>query len=351
MSQLMQRLLYPYMAPKGDGDDGDGPSEAELAKERGDDLDLDEDEEDKGKKKDDDEEDEEDKGKKKDDEGEEDEEGKDKKKDDEDEEVEDDAGKKKPPPATIPKARFDELRTKSQEKIRGLEKQLEDTLKGVQKDTEVKQAKDVETAIEKLDVEAAALLQDGKNAEAMAKMREIRTLERDLATMRAQDLSRASRDQAVEQARVDLLLDRLEDQYPQIDPDNEAYDEEVVAEVLFLRASFEKNGMSSSQAITKAVQYVFVHRVADEDEKARKDEKGDKDEGKKGLRGDAKDGDRKKAAIDRNAKDAKKLPSRQDSGVDSDKKGGGDRDVKEMTEEEFAALPESTKARARGDYV
>lgn len=357
MSQLMQRLLYPYMAPK-DDDNGGGGGDKKV--DRGDDHEpVDDgnggagpgkkaakDEEDDDKKGEaDDAEDEDDDKKVKADDAEDEDDDKKVKADDADDDEDKDGSKKMPD--TIPKARFDQLRTKSKDTIAALQSTIAELTKGVQKQTETVTVAKLEEEIEKLEADAEALQNDGKSKEASAKMRAIRVLEREINTQRASDMSKKAQATAVEQMRFDMLVEKLEKEFPQIDPDSDEYDEAQVEEIQFLRTSFEKNGMSSSKALAKAVELVFVNKVADAD-----DGGGKKDDDAKGLRD--KGQDRKQKAIDRNLKDAKKIPARGDGkGVDSDKKGGGvnAKAVPDMEEEEFNALPESKKAELRGDFV
>jgi hypothetical protein len=358
MSRLMQSMLYPYMAPHKDGEDLP-TNEAELSKLRGDEVeDLEEDEVEAAK--DDEEEEEEPKSKKKDDE-EEEEEPKSKKKDDADEEEEEEpkAKVKDDKKQVIPKARFDELRTKSKAQIEALNKEVEDLRKKSAADTRVDDTKKTEDAIANLEKEIDALMADGKTGEAMGKMREVRILERALITAEAKFSSDQARAVAVEQVRLDLMVERLEQEYPQINPDADEYDQDLVDEVMELKSAFEKAGKSSSEALSKAVKYVLADKIAAKDEKAtdkKKDdeeEEGEEDEKPKKASKD-KGSERKKEAIKRNAKDATKIPAKTDEhGVDSNKKGGAvtTKDVMKMTEEEFEALPESTKARLRGDVL
>lgn len=349
------------MAVDKDDDVVSGKSEAELAKIRGDDIEdvpaeTDEEREEReaaeaASKAEEDEKVV--KGKK------DDEEADDKKKAaDADEEVDEEEEEKKEvkKTGTIPKARFDELRTKSKQAIEALTKQVEDLTKKATVDTRVEDTKKTETAIENLEKEFEALMADGNNSAAAAKMREIRILERSLVMAAATFESEKARAVAVEQVRLDMLVQKLEERFPQINPDAEEYDQEVVDEVMELRTAFEKSGKASSEALSKAVKYVFADKVAKEDEKAKeKDDDADEEKDDKNDKKSAKEkeAERKKAAVARNAKDAKKIPAKTaEHGVDSDKKGGGDsKNLDTMSEEEFNALPESTKARMRGDTL
>lgn len=364
---LMERLLYPYMAPKGDdGDDLGGQSEADLAKLRGDDLeDVEEESDEKREEREADEAaqkaEKEEKAKAK---------AKAKDADEEEEEVvdeeEEEENKKvvkgkeeddKKKTLTIPKARFDELNRKSKDAIAALSKQVEELTKNATVESRVEDTKKTETEIEKLDAEADALLEDGKTKEYAAKMREIRLLERTLAAATTKFESESAKAIAVEQIRLDFLVEKLESKFPAINPDADEYDQELVDEVMDLRTAFEKAGKSSSEALSKAVKYVFSDKVAKKDEEGKgkdKDEEEDEEKDDKKDKKDDKEKTRKKEAVARNAKDSKKIPAKTgDHGVDSDKKGGGieTKDVPSMSEEDFEALPESTKARLRGDML
>jgi hypothetical protein len=354
MSFLMSRLLSPYMAPATHtGEDLSG-DEAELAKLRGDaleDLEEQDEEEVEGAEEVKDEEEDEKDAKSKDEEADEGEEAESARK-----EKEEKDGKKT---ATIPKVRFDELRNKTKAQIEALTKQVEDLTKKATQETRVEDTKKTETAIGNLEKEIKGLMADGKTSEALDKMGELRILERALAVNAAKYESEQARAIAVEQVRMDLLIERLEQEYPEINPDADEYDEEKVAEIMELKEAFEAKGKSSSQALAKAVKYVFADSLARKDEAAKgkdkeKVEEKDEKEEKPKKADKTKEEDRKKEALKRNTKDAKKIPAKAaDHGVDSDKKGGGitAKNVQDMTEEEFNALPESTKARLRGDTV
>jgi hypothetical protein len=46
---------------------------------------------------------------------------------------------------------------------------------------------------------------------------------------------------AVEQVRLDLMVERLEQEYPQINPDADEYDQDLVDEVMELRICLRKS--------------------------------------------------------------------------------------------------------------
>lgn len=252
-----------------------------------------------------------------------------------------DAGKKAP--ITIPKARFDEVIAKGKEREAELRAEIERLTRTSAADATAENIQAVEKVIGELEAKHKQALDDGKSEEATAVLREIRIRERQIASMQSENLSERARALAVEQVKVDLLVSRLEEQFPQINPESDEYDQETVDEVLFLRQSFEARGLPSSEALSRAMKYVFAAAPAAPAAKG---------EEKKGLSGAA-SGDRKGKAVEK-AVDAasRQPPSTATAGMDSDKAGGGIvGNVSQMSEEEFAALPASTKARLRGDFV
>lgn len=241
----------------------------------------------------------------------------------------------------VPKARLDAALAKGRAREAELRAQIEALTRTSSTDAATKSVAEIETDIEALEAKHKQALDDGKSEVATSLLREIRIRERQIADLRSEGLSERARALAVEQVRVDLLIARLEDQFPQINPDSDEYDQDAVDEVLFLRQSFEAKGLPSSEALSRAMKYVFASapaKPADAPEK-------------KGLAATGPASNRKPAAVAKAVDAAKRTPAAVDVvGLDSDKKGGGlEGNVAEMTEEEFEALPESTKARLRGD--
>ena len=98
-------------------------------------------------------------------------------------------------------------------------------------------------------------------------------------------------------------------------------------------------------AIAQAVKYVLGEKkVAETDTEV--EEKPEKPA--KGLKAD----DKKSEQVRKNIDASKSQPAKMDAvGLDANKKGGGEGDISSYTEAEFAALPESTKSRMRGDFI
>lgn len=247
----------------------------------------------------------------------------------------------------IPKARFDEVNRKAREREAALQARIAELEKQATKEVAVQDAAKLEKEVEDLEEEYQKLLDDGKTDKAKEVMRQIRLKERQIVTMEAEHKSERARVQAIEQLKFDNLVEKLESEYPVLNPDSDAFDEVKVEEVVFLRQSFERSGLSSTAALAKAVKYVLG-------DAQKKPEAKEDDEARDGIGSKKKVDERRKEQIKKNIDAATKQPPKLgEAGMDSNKKGGGidSSNVNDMTEEEFNALPAATKARLRGDII
>lgn len=247
--------------------------------------------------------------------------------------------------ATIPKARFDELNRKSREREQALADRIAELERSAKRDAEQQDVEKLNGEIESLEEAYQKQLDAGETAKARETMRQIRLKERQVIEAQVEHKSERARQLAVEQFKVDMLVERLEADFPALNPNSDDYDQDVVDEIGFLRASFEKSGMASSAAIARAVKYVLgeAKKAAAEPETETKG---------KGLNPGKKD-ERRTEQVKKNVDAAKKQPADLNkAGIDSNKKGGGidTNSINDMSEDEFNALPASTKARLRGDF-
>lgn len=249
-------------------------------------------------------------------------------------------------PQMIPKQRFDEVlqRLRDLEKTVGKEEKAPPTL--------VEKVSALETEAKKLLDEHTKALDKGDVAKAGELMLKLRETDREIARLEARATAAQERAIAVEQVRFDMLIEQLEDKYPQLKEGSDEFDEDLVTEINDMRAAWEARGYSSSDALKKAVKYV----LRDDAPKAQVEKDVDKAAEKADKEADKVDkaAERKAEAVKRNLKAAGKQPADLNNapGVDSDKKGGGVdlKSIKTMTEDEIAALPESTKRKLRGDF-
>jgi hypothetical protein len=251
--------------------------------------------------------------------------------------------------AKIPKARFDAVISKEREAREAAERradELERQLKaGEQAVVRTQEVEAIEANISALEEKHADLLLDGKSKEAAAVMKEIRHAERQIARAEADAMANQRISQTMEAQKFDTVVARIEADHPQLNPESELYDADLVELVLSKQQSLMRTqGMSPSQAMDKASKDV-AERFLKVEEPAKEDAKG--------LAAAKAVEDRKAQQLSKNLDTMKKQPaSMKESGIDSDKAGQTSQlDVMSMSREDFDALPETTKAKLRGDYV
>jgi len=209
---------------------------------------------------------------------------------------------------------------------------------------------EAENALVKLEEQHAGLLADGKAAEAAALMSRIRKDERAIIEQRAGLQLAAVQARAVEQVRYETTVERLEEAYPQINPDHEDFDKDKTAEVLDLRDAFKARGETPSKALQKAVKYVFPATTTKQKAATEVEARVDKDAAAKAV-ADARRTDAVKKNVDAALKQA---PNTSKVGMDHDKAGGGEitaKTVMNMSYDQFSKLTDADLARARGDDV
>lgn len=239
----------------------------------------------------------------------------------------------------IPRDRFNEAVQKERAKAEAAQaraKELEAQL-ATQKVTEdvVEAQKQVKDLIKQRN----SLLADGELDKAGEIDEKIFALQESMAERRAEAKAAALKESTKEEMRYDAVVTRLEAEYPQIDPDNEKYDADSVAEIRALMRGYQAEmGLTPSAALARAAKRVFGAPVA-----AKAEDEGAAEEA--GVR-------RKAEATARNVEAAKAQPaSTKEVGVDHDKKGGGldAKTVMKMSYAEFSKLGEDVLAKMRGD--
>jgi hypothetical protein len=247
----------------------------------------------------------------------------------------------------IPKERFDEAVGKEREAREAAERRADEAERKLnataQAQVQNKQVEELEATIEALETKHAELLLDGDPVAAAKVMKEIRMSERQIARAESEAISTQRTSQALEGQRVETAIARLEADHAALNPNSESYDADLVELVLSKQSNLIKfEGLAPSVALGKAAASV-MERFGKAPEPVVET---------KGL-GAQQLADRKQAQVKKNIDTANKQPSSmKDSGLDSDKAGAGESlDVTKMTQEEFAALPKSTLAKLRGDYL
>ena len=231
---------------------------------------------------------------------------------------------------SIPKYRFDEVnerRKAAERRARELERQqeLNDPSKAIDFDFDAKERR------------YAELVMDGDHDKALELRREIRQAEQTAYRVMAEHQAEQTRESTKEELAFDSAVAELNAAYPAFDPSAEGYNKALVDEALDLHAGFVSRGYTPASALRKAVLYVAAMndlRPAGEEPAT------------PSLNEAPKAAAKKKTDVKAKLEAASKQPPRQKGvGVAGEKKI----DLDSMSEEEFDALPEATKARLRGD--
>jgi hypothetical protein len=246
----------------------------------------------------------------------------------------------------IPKSRFDEQVSKERTRAEAAERRLAEI---EQQQKQLTRTVDLDKAaaevVELRKLERKALL-DGDEEKATQLSAQADLLNRRIAIAEAGHLSSQDKDQALEDMRMELTIERLEEKYPVLNTASEEFDQDIVDDILDKQQGLmQRERLSPSKALAKATESVMKRYTPKTDTAGT---------AKPGLGAAQVGTDRKAAAVAKAVDAAARQPgSLKDAGLDSDK--GGQRaatpDAGDMTVEEFAALPEATRAKMRGDYA
>ena len=257
----------------------------------------------------------------------------------ESEDAEAEAAKAKAKNARIPLNRHKEILAKERQQREALEQRLAQYERGQQVAQTNEELTSLEDGILAMERQYNSLLADGEIEQATALMSRLRQTE-----TKAEMRSQAAEVRARESARYDIALERIEESYPELNPDDDAYDKELVVDVIDLKAVYQGRGMPPTKALQAAVKKLLgqdtraqkhatdvAPRVTDQDIAA----------------------ERKKGAVQKAADAARRTPpSSRDVGLDSDKAGKlSSRDIMNMKQEDFNKLDETALAKLRGDIA
>lgn len=169
---------------------------------------------------------------------------------------------------------------------------------------------------------------EGDTQTAAKVQRQIDAKNREIARAEEETVMSAATRQQREAEAFNTRLDAAEREYPAIDRNSEEYDPEAVKLVDFYIQAHEKMGLPPSAALDRALVVVFGGRKESKPvEKA-------PETPKKGV----------KRALETQKRQP---PDMSNAGVDSN---APKIDVSKMTDEEWDALPASTRAKLRGDF-
>lgn len=245
----------------------------------------------------------------------------------------------------IPLSRHEKILQKERDARGALERELKKYQTGAQVadlNSDITKTEDIVLGLEK---EYAKLITDGESDKAAEKMAEIRRTERQMSEAKSDLKIQAAVARATESARYDIALERIETQYPELNPDHEDFSEESYGEVVELMNGYKAQGYTPTEAMQKAVRKELGAQTAAQAKTL-----------DVAPRVDAKDvaAARKREAAIKTADALNKTPPITTKvGLDGDKVGGGlsAKAVMGMNQKDFSKLSEESLARFRGDEL
>ena len=263
---------------------------------------------------------------------------------DDDKDGEDKDGEDKGP--MVPQSRMKEAVGKE----RGRADKAEAALKQYQeREKQQEEAADHEAAMAKqkeLLKQHASQLADGELEKAADTMEEILQLRDDMQTAKMARQADNARNSAKIEVQYDQTVERLEKEYPEINPDSDDFDQDAVRRVqAMVTGLMQSEGKNPAEALQEATDILL--KPAKDAKKESLREKPNEEAAEAGLR-------RKQAQIDKNLEAADKQPPKTDDvGQDHDATGGpmDIAAVRAMSFEEFAKLPDDELAKMRGDFI
>lgn len=243
----------------------------------------------------------------------------------------------------IPKSRLDEAQAIARRREAALLEEIDKLKGGKQQQDVAKVVSETRKKIDELQDKYEDLILDGKKDEARKIRKQVEAMRDELVEHQTNVKSAAARNAAVEDLTYNAQLAGLEAQYPALNPESDAFDEEKTDEVAVLLNAFVKAGAKRPDALKRAVKYVFGAPPEVKDTKA--------DEAAQKVAAERAEAARKKAA----EADKRQPPSSNGVGKDSDKGGSGKDgsgiDVMRLSQDKFAKLDADTLAKLRGDEV
>lgn len=251
----------------------------------------------------------------------------------------------------IPLDRHEKLLKKERARREQLETQLSQSQAGRQMaDTNDRMAK-AESELVELEQKYNDLLAEGDTKGAASTMTQMRHKNAELAGLAGSAREAELLALAVEKVRIEEAVERIEEAYPELDPNSDDFDQESFDEVADLTAVKKQRGMSPTKALQAAVKQVMGVRGGEQErattvaprvnEKAVADAKAAKDAG----------AERRSEAVKRNIATASRVPpATHRAGAGNDDKGGQltVKRMNEMTEKEFEALGDKELNKALG---
>lgn len=246
----------------------------------------------------------------------------------------------------IPQTRFKEAVDKERGRAAAAEAELKRYREREQQQADAADFEKSQAKVKELLKNHSSLLADGDLDKASEVMEEVLQLRDDMQNARMARQADNARNSAKIEVQYDATVQRLEAEYPEINPDSDSFDEGAVRRVQALVTGLmQSEGKNPAEALQEATDILL--KPAKEAQTPDLRGKPDEEAVQQGMR-------RQQAQIDKNLKAAEAQPPATDAvGKDHDKTGGPlDADaLKAMTFEEFVKVPDEELAKLRGDFI
>lgn len=246
----------------------------------------------------------------------------------------------------IPKTRFDQAVQKERERAAAAEAQLQKYRQREQQQSEAANFEAAQAKIKEMLKQHSSLLADGDLDKASEVMENVLQLRDDMQNARMSQQADNARNSAKIEVQYDATVQRLEAEYPEINPDSDEFDQDAVRRVqLMVTGIMQNEGKNPAQALQEATDIIL--KPAKEARGQNLRDKPSQEAVETGLR-------RTQQQIDKNIKAAEQQPpATKEVGADHDKTGGAlnAEQVSRMSWDEFIKVPDAELAKMRGDFI
>ena len=200
----------------------------------------------------------------------------------------------------------------------------------------------LETQLSDLEEKREGAMVEGDRVQMRELSKQIRTLENDINDRKSDMKVAVATATAVEQTRYSMALERVEENYPELNPDNkDEFDKDLMADVVELKEAYQLKNLTPTDALQKAVRVLIGARTAQQKQATTVAPRvAEKDIGTQ----------RKENAVDKALKTAQPA-NLADVGKNSDQLGKtrSAKDVLKMSDAEFDKLTDEELAEMGGD--
>ena len=245
----------------------------------------------------------------------------------------------------IPLDRHEKLLKKERARREELEAQLSQSRAGQQMAQANEDLSRVEDELVAMEAKYNDLLAEGDTQTAAQLMTQIRRKNAELNSITAAQRDAEVMARAVEKVRFDEALDRIEEAYPELDPESEEYDEDTYQDVYDLMVAGRQRGLSATKALQRAVARVMGAETTAQKRATTATPRVDENDVASRRRGEA---------VRRNLDAARRTPpATHRISANNDAAGGAltAKAVMSMSEDDFEKLSDKDLARLRGDVL